>query len=89
MMTGALQAMQEAGLDTSKYWLGASNGKEKSWDWVATGHDHHGREPVPDAWKPTSPTSMIKADFAGKPHKKAHLRGLPALRQEHPRQEAR
>jgi ABC-type sugar transport system substrate-binding protein len=37
MMTGALQAMQEAGLDTSKYWLGASNGKEKSWDWVEKG----------------------------------------------------
>jgi ABC-type sugar transport system substrate-binding protein len=37
MMTGALQAMQEAGLDPSKYWLGASNGKEKSWDWVAKG----------------------------------------------------
>jgi ABC-type sugar transport system substrate-binding protein len=36
-MTGALQAMQEAGLDPSKYWLGASNGKEKSWDWVAKG----------------------------------------------------
>ena len=29
--------MQEAGLDPSKYWLGASNGKEKSWDWVAKG----------------------------------------------------
>jgi ABC-type sugar transport system substrate-binding protein len=37
MMTGALQAMEEAGLDSSKYWLGASNGKEKSWDWVAQG----------------------------------------------------
>src|SRR6201987_4047542 len=37
MMTGALQAMQEAGLDPGKYWLGASNGKEKSWDWVAKG----------------------------------------------------
>jgi len=37
MMTGVLQAMQEAGLDTSKYWLGSSNGKEKSWDWVEKG----------------------------------------------------
>lgn len=37
MMTGALQAMEEAGLDSSKYWLGSSNGKEKSWNWVATG----------------------------------------------------
>ncbi|MFY9988028.1 MAG: sugar ABC transporter substrate-binding protein [Chthoniobacterales bacterium] len=37
MMTGALEAMQEAGLDSSKYWLGASNGKEKSWNWVEKG----------------------------------------------------
>ena len=44
MMAGALQAMQEAGVDPSKYWLGSSNGKEKSWAWVAEGHDHDGRE---------------------------------------------
>jgi ABC-type sugar transport system substrate-binding protein len=37
MMTGALLAMEEAGLDSSKYWLGSSNGKEKSWDWVERG----------------------------------------------------
>jgi ABC-type sugar transport system substrate-binding protein len=37
MMTGVLQAMQEAGVDSSKYWMGASNGKEKSWDWVEKG----------------------------------------------------
>src|ERR1700739_510236 len=37
MMAGALQAMQEAGLDPSKYWLGSCNGKEKAWDWVKKG----------------------------------------------------
>ena len=37
MMTGVLQAMDEAGLDSSKYWMGSSNGKEKSWDWVEKG----------------------------------------------------
>lgn len=37
MMDGAIQAIQEAGLDPSNYWLGASNGKEKSWDWVKKG----------------------------------------------------
>ncbi|MGI6112703.1 MAG: sugar ABC transporter substrate-binding protein [Mahellales bacterium] len=34
MMDGAIQAIEEAGLNPSDYWLGASNGKEKSWDWV-------------------------------------------------------
>lgn len=34
MMDGAIQAIQEAGLNPSDYWLGASNGKEKSWEWV-------------------------------------------------------
>ncbi len=37
MMDGAIQAIQEAGLDPSDYWLGASNGKEKSWTWVKEG----------------------------------------------------
>ena len=37
MMAGALQAMQEAGLDPGKYWLGSCNGKEKSWAWVKNG----------------------------------------------------
>jgi ABC-type sugar transport system substrate-binding protein len=37
MMKGAIEAMQEAGLDPSKYWLGSSNGREDSWGWVAKG----------------------------------------------------
>ncbi len=37
MMTGALNAIKDAGLNPGDYWLGASNGKEKSWDWVADG----------------------------------------------------
>jgi ABC-type sugar transport system substrate-binding protein len=37
MMDGAIQAIQEAGLNPADYWLGASNGKEKSWTWVADG----------------------------------------------------
>jgi ribose transport system substrate-binding protein len=37
MMAGVLQAMEEAGVNPSDYWLGASNGKEKSWDWVENG----------------------------------------------------
>jgi len=37
MMDGVIQAIQEAGLNPSDYWLGASNGKEKSWDWVKNG----------------------------------------------------
>jgi len=34
MMEGVLLAMEDAGLDSSKYWLGASNGREISWQWV-------------------------------------------------------
>jgi len=37
MMDGVIQAITEAGLNPSDYWLGASNGKEKSWTWVADG----------------------------------------------------
>ncbi len=34
MMEGVLLAMEDAGLDSSDYWLGASNGREISWQWV-------------------------------------------------------
>lgn len=37
MMTGAINAIKDAGLNPGDYWLGSSNGKEKSWDWVAEG----------------------------------------------------
>ena len=70
MMTGALQAMQEAGLDTSKYWLGASNGKEKSWKWVATGQTTMDVNQCPTLEADIA-YQQIKAYFAGKPYKKA------------------
>jgi len=34
MMEGVLMAMEDAGLKSSDYWLGASNGREISWQWV-------------------------------------------------------
>lgn len=37
MMDGGIQAFEEAGLNPGDYWLGSSNGKEKSWDWVREG----------------------------------------------------
>jgi ABC-type sugar transport system substrate-binding protein len=70
MMTGALQAMQEAGLDTSKYWLGSSNGKEKSWKWVATGQTTMDVNQCPTLEADIA-FQQVKAYFAGKPFKKA------------------
>ena len=70
MMTGALQAMQEAGLDTSKYWLGSSNGKEKSWDWVAKGQVTMDVNECPTLEADVA-YQQIKAHFEGKPFKKA------------------
>jgi len=70
MMTGALQAMQEAGLDTSKYWLGSSNGKEKSWKWVANGQTTMDVNQCPTLEADIC-YQQIKAYFAGKSYKKA------------------
>ncbi len=70
MMTGALQAMQEAGLDPSKYWLGSSNGKEKSWDWVAKGLVTMDVNQTPTLEADIA-FQQITAHFAGKPYKKA------------------
>ncbi|MGA2765595.1 MAG: sugar ABC transporter substrate-binding protein [Spirochaetia bacterium] len=69
MMAGALQAIQEAGLDSSKYWLGSSNGKEKSWAWVEDGLTTMdiSRTPTLEA---DIAYQQIKAYFAGKPYKK-------------------
>ena len=39
MMDGAIQALEEAGLNPGDYWLGSSNGKEKSWKWVEEGKE--------------------------------------------------
>jgi ABC-type sugar transport system substrate-binding protein len=70
MMTGALQAMQEAGLDTSKYWLGSSNGKEKSWTWVEKGQVTMDVNQCPTLEADICFQQMT-ALFAGKPYKKA------------------
>jgi ABC-type sugar transport system substrate-binding protein len=37
MMEGVLSAMKDAGLDPSKYFLSAGNGREESWAWVKAG----------------------------------------------------
>ncbi|MEG0257699.1 MAG: sugar ABC transporter substrate-binding protein [Christensenella sp.] len=37
MMDGGIQAIEEAGLNPADYWLGSSNGKEKSWKWADEG----------------------------------------------------
>ncbi len=69
MMAGVLQAMEEAGIDPSDYWLGASNGKEKSWKWVKNG----------TITMDVNETATLEADiafqqirkhFAGEPYKK-------------------
>jgi len=70
MMTGAIQAMQEAGLDTSKYWLGSSNGKEKSWTWVEKGITTMDVNQCPTLEADIC-FQQITALFAGKPYKKA------------------
>ncbi len=70
MMAGALQAMKEAGLDPSKYWLGSSNGKEKSWDWVQKGVTTMDVNETATLEADIA-YQQIKAHFAGKPYKKA------------------
>src|SRR5690606_16305033 len=70
MMAGASQAMEEAGRDPSDYWLGSSNGKEKSWVWVENGIV---TMDVNEAATLEAEIAMqqIKAYFAGEPYKKA------------------
>ena len=70
MMTGALQAMQEAGLDPGKYWLGSSNGKEKSWDWVEKGLVTMDVNQCPTLEADIA-FQQVTAHFDGKPYKKA------------------
>jgi ABC-type sugar transport system substrate-binding protein len=70
MMAGVLQAMQEAGLDPSKYWLGSSNGKEKSWKWVQDGTTTMDVNETATLEADIA-FQQMKAHFAGKPFKKA------------------
>ena len=70
MMTGAIQAMEEAGLNPAKYWLGSSNGKEKSWRWVQDGKVTMDINQCPTLEADIA-YQQIKACFAKKPYKKA------------------
>ncbi len=69
MMDGAIQAMEEAGLNPADYWLGSSNGKEKSWKWV-----EEGKVTMDVNQTPTLEADLvfqqIKAHFAGEPYKR-------------------
>ncbi len=69
MMDGAIQAMEEAGLNPGDYWLGSSNGKEKSWKWV-----EEGKVTMDVNQTPTLEADLvfqqIKAHFAGQPYKR-------------------
>ena len=69
MLDGAIQAMEEAGLNPGDYWLGSSNGKEKSWVWV-----EEGKVTMDVNQTPTLEADLIyqqmKAFFAGEPYKK-------------------
>jgi ABC-type sugar transport system substrate-binding protein len=68
MLDGVLQAIENAGLDSSNYWMGSSNGKEKSWVWVADG------KVTMDVNQTASLEAdlvfqMIQAEFAGTEYK--------------------
>lgn len=68
MLDGALQSMKNAGLDPSKYWMGSSNGKEKSWQWVKDGLVTMDVNQTPTL-EADLVFQMIKAEFEGKPYK--------------------
>lgn len=70
MMAGALQAMEEAGLNPGDYWLGSSNGKEKSWKWVQDGTTTMDVNETPTLEADIA-FQQIKAYFADEPYKKA------------------
>jgi len=68
MLDGVLNSMKNAGLDPSKYWIGASNGKEKSWKWVKDGLVTMDVNQTPTL-EADLVFQMIKAQFEGKPYK--------------------
>jgi len=69
MLDGAIQAIQEAGLNPGNYWLGSSNGKEKSWRWVRDGIVTMDVNQAPTL-EADLVFQMVKANFEGKPYKK-------------------
>jgi len=74
MMDGAIQAFEEAGLDPSDYWLGSSNGKEKSWVWVREGKITMDVNQTPTLEADLA-HQQIKAYFAGEPYKRCIFSG--------------
>jgi ABC-type sugar transport system substrate-binding protein len=69
MMDGVIQAIQEAGLNPADYWLGASNGKEKSWTWVKDGTTKMDVNQTA-ALEGDVVYQQVKAYFAGKEYRK-------------------
>jgi ABC-type sugar transport system substrate-binding protein len=69
MLDGAIQAIQEAGLNPGNYWLGSSNGKEKSWKWVSDGWVTMDVNQTPSLEADLS-FQQVKAYFEGKTYKK-------------------
>ena len=68
MLDGVLQAMKNAGLDPSKFWIGSSNGKEKSWQWVKDGEVSMDVNQTPTL-EADLVYQMIQAQFAGTTYK--------------------
>jgi ABC-type sugar transport system substrate-binding protein len=75
MLDGAIQAMEEAGLNPGDYWLGSSNGKEKSWQWVADGKVTMDINQTPSLEADLA-FQQVKAHFAGQPYKKYVFSGI-------------
>jgi ABC-type sugar transport system substrate-binding protein len=69
MMDGAIQAIQESGLNPSDYWLGSCNGKEKSWQWVRDGLETMDINQTP-ALEAEAVYQQLKAYFAGEDYRK-------------------
>ena len=69
MLDGAIQAIREAGLNPGDYWLGSSNGKEKSWKWVKDGVVTMDVNQTPSL-EADLVFQMVKANFEGKPYKR-------------------
>ncbi len=82
MLDGALQAMENAGLDPSNYWLGSSNGKEKSWKWVEDGLVTMDVNQTPTL-EADLVFQMIKAEFAGEDYKHYVYSSLNPYTQDH------
>ena len=79
MMAGALQAMQEAGVDPSKYWLGSATAK--SWAWVQKGITTMDVNDSPDAGSGHR-ASADQGALRGEPVQEGRLRLRYSVQQE-------